>query len=171
VPSPSPPPGPASAVPTGLASPLPTRTAPKKKPRIEDEEPPTRLGNLTIPPFIDRAVALGKIEEGTLAINATRNEVAFNLCYAAAGNPQVRGLALWCMGEAEFRRGRYGEAIKWGKLALKYKASTTDVYLLLGKAYYKQKNCKEARVYYAKILNGSDSSNPMAQRGMELCKE
>ena len=83
----------------------------------------------------------------------------------------MRGLALECMGEAEFGRGRFGEAIKWGKQALKNKATTTDLYLLLGKAYYRQKNCKEARFYYAKILNGADSSNPAAQRGMELCKE
>ena len=123
-----------------------------------------------MPPFIDRAVALGKIEEGRNAINASRNEAAFSLCYAAAGNSQVRGLALACMGEAEFGRGRYGEAVKWGKLALNNKATSQDVYLLLGKAYYKLKNCREARIYYTKILNGPNSSNPEAQRGMELCK-
>lgn len=144
---------------------------PPKKDRDDGDGKPGKLGNLTMPPFIDRNVALGKIEEGRLALNANRNEVGFNLCYAAAGNPQVRGLALECMGEAEFGRGRFGEAIKWGKQALKNKATTTDLYLLLGKAYYRQKNCKEARFYYAKILNGADSSNPAAQRGMELCKE
>ncbi len=148
----------------------PAKVNPPKKDR-EDGDGPRKLGNLTMPPFIDRAAALGKIEEGRLAINASRNEVAFNLCYAAAGNTQIRGLALACMGEAEFGRGRYGEAIKWGKQALKNKATSQDVYLLLGKAYYKQKNCKEARIYYTKVLNGPNSTNPEAQRGMELCKE
>jgi serine/threonine protein kinase len=144
---------------------------PPKKDRDDGDNGPKKLGNLSMPSFIDRAVALGKIEEGRLAINASRNEVAFNLCYAAAGNAQVRGLALACMGEAEFGRGRYGEAIKWGKHALKNRATSQEVYLLLGKAYYKQKNCKEARIYYTKVLNGPNSSNPEAQRGMELCKE
>jgi serine/threonine protein kinase len=144
---------------------------PPKKDRDEGDGSSKKLANLTMPPFIDRAVALGKIEEGRLAINASRNEAAFSLCYAAAGNGQVRGLALACMGEAEFGRGRYGEAVKWGKQALKNKATSQDVYLLLGKGYYKLKNCKEARIYYTKVLNGPNSSNPEAQRGMELCKE
>ncbi len=165
----SPPDAGSSTKPPVSVDPNPTKVQPPKKDK-EDGDGSKKLGTLTMPPFIDRSAALGKIEEGRLAINASRNEVAFNLCYAAAGNAQIRGLALACMGEAEFGRGRYGEAIKWGKAALKNKATSQDVYLLLGKAYYKQKNCKEARIYYTKVLNGPNSSNPEAQRGMELCK-
>ena len=123
-----------------------------------------------MPASIDRHVAVGKIEDARLALNAQKNEVAFNLCYTAAGNLQVRGLALACMGEAELARGRSTEAIKWGKRALKEKPGTA-VYILLGKAYYKSGNCKDARVYYSKVLNGADSNNPEALKGLELCKE
>ena len=132
-----------------------------------------KLGpNLPMPAFVDRAVAVGRIEDGHLAINSGRSEVAFNLCYAAAGNPQVRGSALTCMGEAEFGRGRYGEAIKWGKKALKEKAAPSkDINLLLGMSYYKLGNCRESRSYYSKVLNGIDSNNPVAQKGLEMCKE
>ena len=129
-----------------------------------------KLGHLPMPPSIDRAVAISKIEDGHIALNTQNNEVAFNLCYTAAGNPQVRGLALACMGEADLSRGRSSEAIKWGKRALKEKPGTS-VYLLLGKAYYKAGNCKEARVYYTKVLNGAASNNPEALKGLELCKE
>lgn len=129
-----------------------------------------KLGSLPMPPSIDRAVAISKIEDGRLAINSLKNEVAFNLCYTAAGNPQVRGLALTCMGEADLGRGHYGDAIKWGKRALKEKPGTA-VYILLGKAYYKTGNCKEARVYYSKVINGPESNNPEVLKGLELCKE
>jgi serine/threonine protein kinase len=129
-----------------------------------------KLGHLPMPPSIDRSVAISKIEDGNIALNTQKNEVAFNLCYTAAGNPQVRGLALACMGEAELSRGRSTEAIKWGKRALKEKPGTS-VYLLLGKSYYKAGNCKEARVYYNKVLNGAASTNPEALKGLELCKE
>lgn len=129
-----------------------------------------KLGHLPMPPSIDRGVAISKIEDGHIALNTQNNEVAFNLCYTAAGNAQVRGLALACMGEAELSRGRSTEAIKWGKRALKEKPGTA-VYLLLGKAYYKAGNCKEARGYYTKVLNGAASNNPEALKGLELCKE
>lgn len=128
------------------------------------------LGNLAMPPSIDRPVAISKIEDGRLALNMNKNEVAFNLCYTAAGNPQVRGLALACMGEAELARGRPTEAIKWGKRALKEKPGTS-VYILLGNAYRKAGSCRDARVYYSKVLNGADSNNPEALRGLEQCKD
>ena len=128
------------------------------------------LGSLPMPPAIDSRVAITKIEDARLALNTHKNEAAFNLCYAATGNPQVRGLALACMGEAELARGHSGEAIKWGKRALKEKPGTA-VYILLGNAYRKAGNCKDARVYYSKVLNGADSNNPEALRGLEQCKD
>ena len=136
--------------------------------------PPRRnekLGKLPMPAFLERGVAFAKVEEGRLALNSSRSEVAFNLCYAAAGSPQVRGLALICMGNAEFTRGRYSEAIKWGKQAQKERAYGKDLYLLLGKSFYKTGNCKEARSYYLKVINGTESDNPEALKGLELCKE
>lgn len=128
------------------------------------------LGSLPMPPAVDRPVAISKIEDARLALNTHKNEAAFNLCYTAAGNPQVRGLALACMGEAELARGHASEAIKWGKRALKEKPGT-GVYILLGNAYRKAGNCKDARVYYSKVLNGADSNNPEALRGLEQCKD
>jgi hypothetical protein len=130
---------------------------PPKRDRADLDNGPKKLGKLPMPSFIDRAVALGKIEEGRLAINASRNEVAFNLCYAAAGNPQVRGLALACMGERRVRARSLRRSDQVGQAGLKNRATSQEVYLLLGKAYYKQKNCKEARIYYTKVLNGPDS--------------
>ena len=64
-----------------------------------------------------------------------------------------------------------GDAIKWGKRALKEKALPgKDLYLLLGKAYYKTGNCKEAHGYYLKVIQGPDSNNPEAMKGLEMCK-
>ena len=82
----------------------------------------------------------------------------------------MRGLALECMGEAEFGRGRFGEAINWAKQALKNKATTTDLYLLLGKAYYRQKTAKK-RALLRQNPQRRRQLEPAAQRGMELCKE
>ena len=147
-----------------------TDSSPSGKPDKQGSGGKGSLGSLPMPASIDRHVAVGKIEDARLALNAQKNEVAFNLCYTAAGNLQVRGLALACMGEAELARGRSTEAIKWGKRALKEKPGTA-VYILLGKAYYKSGNCKDARVYYSKVLNGADSNNPEALKGLELCKE
>jgi tetratricopeptide (TPR) repeat protein len=72
------------------------------------------------------------------------------------------------MGEAEFSRGQYSEAIRWGRQALKEQKGK-DVYLLLAKAYYKTGNCKEAHKYWSNVINGSDSNNPEALKGLELC--
>jgi TolA-binding protein len=72
------------------------------------------------------------------------------------------------MGELEFSRGHYVKAIKWGKRALTEKPSK-DLYLLLGKVYYKLGNCKEAKYYFLKVINGSDIDNPAALKGLELC--
>jgi tetratricopeptide (TPR) repeat protein len=130
-----------------------------------------KLLTLKMPPPIERAPALSLIEEANLFINNHQSEVAFEKCYLAAGNLQVRGKALVCMGEAEFNRGRTSEAIRWGKRALKEKGlPAKDVYLLLGRAYIKSNNCKEARGYFLKVINGSDSNNPEALKGLELCK-
>ncbi|MFO0574401.1 MAG: protein kinase [Polyangia bacterium] len=118
----------------------------------------------------DRVTALGQLEEGRLA-NASGNSAgAYNICRSAGNNPDVRGQALVCMGDAEFGRGRYSEAVKLGKMAIKERASSKEVYLLLGKAYLKQKNCKDAKIYFSKIINGSDPTNPEALKGLELCK-
>ncbi|MFO0654797.1 MAG: hypothetical protein U0787_06930 [Polyangia bacterium] len=58
---------------------------PPKKDRDDGDGKPGKLGNLTMPPFIDRNVALGKIEEGRLALNANRNEVGFNPLLCGGG--------------------------------------------------------------------------------------
>jgi serine/threonine protein kinase len=160
--------------------PTPNVVVPPSVPTIEPppsttpvKPPPTKekLVSLNMPPTIERAAALSLIEEANLYINNNKSEVAFDKCYHAAGNPQVRGKALACMGEAEFTRGRTGEAIKWGKRALKEKGlPAKDVYLLLGRSYIKNNNCKEARGYFLKVINGSDSNNPEALKGLELCK-
>ena len=111
------------------------------------------------------------IEEARLHISSGKSEIAWDKCYHAAGNTAVRGQALTCMGEADLGRGRYGDAIKWGKRALKEKALPgKDLYLLLGKAYYKTGNCKEAHGYYLKVIQGPDSNNPEAMKGLEMCK-
>jgi serine/threonine protein kinase len=118
----------------------------------------------------DRVTALGQLEEGRLA-NASGNSAgAYNICRSAGSNPDVRGQALVCMGEAEFGRGRYNEAVKLGKLAIKERASSKEVYLLLGKAYLRQKSCKDAKIYFSKVINGPDPTNPEALKGLELCK-
>src|SRR5262249_48914071 len=119
--------------------PPPAITPPIKPPGAKE-----KLVTLNMPPPIERAAALSLIEEASLHISSGKSEVAFDKCYHAAGNPQVRGKALTCMGEAEFSRGRTSEAIKWGKRALKERALPgKDVYLLLGRAYIKANNCKE----------------------------
>ncbi len=161
-----------------VPQPPPPVTAPTPNPPPEirpTPRPPVvvkeRLATLPMPPPIERVGALSLIEEARLHNSSGKNEIAFDKCYHAAGNVQVRGQALTCMGEAEFGRGHYGEAIRWGKRALKERAAPgKDVYLLLGQSYYKTGNCKEARFYYLKVINGSDSNNHAALTGLELCK-
>jgi serine/threonine protein kinase len=169
---PNTPPGPSVVVPPVVppVEPPPPPLVPPTRPN-----PPStkeKLLTLNMPPPIERAAALSLIEEANLYRNSNKSEVAFDKCYHAAGNSQVRGKALTCMGEAEFTRGRTGEAIKWGKRALKEKGlPAKDVYLLLGQAYLKNKNCNEARIYFLKVINGSDSNNPEALKGLEYCNK
>jgi serine/threonine protein kinase len=148
-------------------------------PRVEPPPPvkpsePARterlVGSLKLPPPLDVRQARAKIEEGQLAINSGRYEAAYRLCYDAAGSAQVRGLALTCMGEAEFARSNYQRAIEIGKRALKEKPGK-DVYLLLGNAYLKTHNCREAKSYYTRVILGADSTNPEALRGLDLCSK
>jgi serine/threonine protein kinase len=124
--------------------------------------------HVIIPPFMDRADAFAKIEEGKLAIGGGRPDVGFTMCVSAAGNPQVRGHAFTCMGEAEFGRNRMSEAVKLGKLALKWKGPAKDTNLLLGKVYYKLRDCKNAKSFWQRVLN-IDSTNPEALAGMSKC--
>ena len=134
--------------------------------------PPTKRKYLAdkwpMPAFIDQRAAFSKVSDGKQQIETGHNDLGYTLCLSAAGNPQIRGLAFACMGEAEFARGRYGEAIKLGKLALKEKGAGRDTYLLLGKAFLKQKNCKEAKPYFLRVLNAS-SGNPEALAGLDKC--
>jgi hypothetical protein len=124
-------------------------------------------GKIKMPPYMERSEALAKIEEGKLRIASSPN-VGFGMCVSAAGNPQIRGLAFFCMGEAEFSRNRMGEAVSLGKRALKEKGPSKDTYLLLGKAYYRLNDCKNARSYWQRVLN-TDSANPEALAGMSKC--
>lgn len=150
----------------------PTEPPPGTAPQVRPPPLKDKLGALPMPPPIERTAALSLIEEARLHISSGKSQIAFDKCYNAAGNPQVRGQALTCMGEAEFGRGRYSESIKWGKRALREKALPgKDVYLLLGKSYYKTGNCKEAHGYYLKVINGADSNNPEALKGLEICKQ
>ncbi|MCS6912571.1 MAG: protein kinase [Myxococcales bacterium] len=165
----------ASVQPGRLAAPRQQEASPVPTPKVEPASPPqareaprSLLDGLKMPPPIDLAQARARIEEGRLAINSGRYETAFRLCYDSAGNPQVRALALTCMGEAEFARGNYQRAIQIGRRALKEKPGK-DVYLLLGNAYFKTHNCREATNFVTRVLTGSDSSNPEAQRVLELC--
>ncbi|HRI54222.1 MAG TPA: serine/threonine-protein kinase, partial [Pseudomonadota bacterium] len=119
-------------------------------------------------PPIERAAAFAKIQEGRQQIDSGRADLGYLQCYSATGNLQTRGSALTCMGEAEFGRGRYNEAVKLGKLALKEKGTGRDTYLLLGKTYVKQKNCKEARPLFLRVLNTS-ANNPEALAGLDKC--
>lgn len=119
-------------------------------------------------PPIERGVAFAKLQEGKQQIDIGRLDLGYQQCYAATGNLQTRGLAISCMGEAEFGRGRYNEALKLGKFALKEKGPGRDTYLLLGKTYLKLKNCKEARPFFLRVLNSS-SGNPEALAGLDKC--
>jgi len=119
-------------------------------------------------PPIERGAAFAKLQDGKQQIDTGRSDLGYQQCYAATGNSQTRGLALACMGEAEFARGRYNEAVKLGKLALKEKGTGRDTFLLLGKAYLKLKNCKEARPFFLRVLNSS-SGNPEALAGLDKC--
>ncbi len=119
-------------------------------------------------PPIERGAAFAKIQEGRQQIDSGRSDLGYLQCYAATGNQQTRGPALTCMGEAEFGRGRYSEAVKLGKLALKEKGAGRDTFLLLGKTYVKLKNCKEARPLFLRVLNAS-SGNPEALAGLDKC--
>jgi serine/threonine protein kinase len=143
---------------------------PDRNPDMGHKIKPPKIDKLFDAKPIERVTALGQLEEGRLA-NASGNSAgAYNICRSAGSNPDVRGQALVCMGEAEFGRGRFNEAVKLGKLAIKERASSKEVYLLLGKAYIKQKNCKDAKIYFSKIINGSDPTNPEALKGLELCR-
>ena len=119
-------------------------------------------------PPIERGAAFAKLQDGKQQIDTGRSDLGYQQCYAATGNAQTRGLALACMGEAEFARGRYNEAVKLGKLALKEKGTGRDTFLLLGKAHLKLKNCKEARPFFLRVLNSS-SGNPEALAGLDKC--
>ncbi len=119
-------------------------------------------------PVIDLSVAKSKIEEGNLLINSGKYSVGFALCRDAAGNPQVRSRALTCMGEAEFQQGHYQKAADLGKQAYREKPGK-DVYLLLGKAHYRLKNCSEAEKYFTSVLR-VDSTNAEAENGIESCR-
>ncbi len=121
-------------------------------------------------PPIERSAAFAKIQEGRQQIDSGRSDLGYVQCYAATGNAQTRGPALTCMGEAEFGRGRYSEAVKLGKLALKEKGAGRDTFLLLGKTYVKLKNCKEARPFFLRVLNAS-SGNPEALAGLDRCPQ
>jgi tetratricopeptide (TPR) repeat protein len=121
-----------------------------------------------MPPYLSQSDALAKVAEGNLAISSGRADVGFSMCLAAAGNAQMRGQAARCMGEAEFGRGRYAEAVRLGKQALKANGAGKDTYLLLGKAMYKLKDCKNAKSYWMHVLN-TDSSNPEALAGLDKC--
>ena len=72
------------------------------------------------------------------------------------------------MGEAKFGLGNYFEANKWGQRALKEKWKTIDVYLLLGKVSYQMHQCKDAKLYFHKVLD-VDSSNAVARKRIADC--
>jgi tetratricopeptide (TPR) repeat protein len=121
-----------------------------------------------MPAAMDTQQARARGVEGRRANNSRRYQTANPRCYDAAGSAQVRAVALTCMGEAEFARGNYQKAIALGRRAHGMKPGTA-VYLLLSNAYFKKGNCHEAAGYATKVLTGPDSSNPEAQRVLELC--
>jgi TolA-binding protein len=75
------------------------------------------------------------------------------------------------MGEARLGQGRLDDAITIGKRALQEKARPgRDLYILLGKAYIKKGNCKDAKTYCSKVLSGSNSNDPAALECLKLCE-
>lgn len=127
-----------------------------------------KLGSLPMPAPIEDSIAATKVQEGRNALDEGKNKLAFKYCYDAAGNAKFLGLALACMGEAEFGQGRTNEAIKWGELALHKKTATVAINLILGKSYLKKNNCKKAKEYFVKVLD-REPSNKEAEAGVERC--
>ncbi|HMU39092.1 MAG TPA: protein kinase [Pseudomonadota bacterium] len=159
-----------AANPPGKNNPSGKNNPPGKKDREDGDAGKKKPNPGLLTTSIEYETAVGKLNDGRVAIDRGQYGVAFDFCYAASGNAQARGQALACLGEADFGRSRFDDAIKWGKLAIKHKAATTEVLLLLGKSYARQKHCKEARMFFRKVLD-RNSDHPEALRGLDVCKE
>jgi serine/threonine protein kinase len=145
---------------------------PKKNPDKTNPKPSgkAKLGTLDMPTEIDVSTARAKVEDGRLKLGSGKSGAAFQSCYEAAGNSQMRGGALACMGEARFADGKFSDAIKWGVEGMKQKSPPAkDLKLLLAKAYYKKNDCAKAKKYWKEVLAGSDANNKEAQEGLTKC--